>query len=341
MANDSEIELAVLEKMAKILRKPWTVFLLDKPEEPIGYGQDHRTVLNNEHRLSPEVARILEEANYILDVAQEISPDSRLNLPAIEHEKDPEKLAAKLRTCWGVSLKDQLNLNDGYKALRYWKSIVQEAGIYISEKSLPIEEVRAFSIRKGDKAIVVVSTNDHPYARIFSIFHEMCHILLKDTGVCDLQEEATKGSVEPFCNQFAASFLMPKKEFTELVAPYGIQTGTAPNPADIGNLSRAFSVSRLAVYTRLKNLGYISQIEYSRIYEGRGRQQPKNKRGGGNYYLSTINSSGRKFSEEVFGAHSEGRLSYNDIGRVLGVATKNIGKLRETLFAGTRNESTN
>lgn len=336
LSQDSEIEFSAAVAMANAISKPWTIFLLDSPEKPPEYGQDHRTIANGQHKFSPEVVRILQEANYILDVAEDISPGTATKLPIVTstEKNNPTLLASKMRDFLGVSFEVQRELNNSYKALRYWKDLIQKKGIYIAEKPLPIDDVRAFSLRRKTKSIIVISTKDFVYPRIFSIFHELCHIMLKDEGVCDLNELAIN-NIEPFCNAFSSSFLIPEEEFIGILRDMGFGKGDFLREEDTKFIVRTFQVSKLAIYTRLKILGYISQQDYSKIYEEsvESSQKNKSKLKGGNYYSNIINSSGKLFSQEIFQANAEGKVSFEDIGRVLGVSSKNVEKLREALFS--------
>jgi Zn-dependent peptidase ImmA (M78 family) len=67
---------------------------------------------------------------------------------------------------------------------------------------------------------IIVVNNSNSFSRqIFTIIHELCHILLKINGVTDVDEEyvdymsTEEKELEIKCNQFAAEVLGPRREF--------------------------------------------------------------------------------------------------------------------------------
>jgi len=51
-------------------------------------------------------------------------------------------------------------------------------------------------------------------AKIFTFLHEYCHLLLRRTGISD---EQNGNRIEKFCNQFAASCLIPQAQLAAVV----------------------------------------------------------------------------------------------------------------------------
>ena len=51
--------------------------------------------------------------------------------------------------------------------------------------------------------------------RIFSLFHELCHIILKNSAFCDFRYNGSS-ELEIYCNRFAAAFLAPEDEVKNL-----------------------------------------------------------------------------------------------------------------------------
>ncbi len=335
ISENTEISLSRAEKLAKVFYKPWTVFLLDAPPTAPAFGQDNRTVANQEHHVSPEMAVYLEEASNVLSFAEDIDPNRILSLPVVDGQSvnNYERLAELMREHIGYSLEEVLKIKDHFEALRYWKAKIQSLGIYVSEKPLPLDQVRAFSMMSERHAIIVVSTKDIPYARIFSLFHELCHILLKNTGICDL---STTNTIEPFCNNFAASFLVSKRELADLIHGRQFDLTDVADSVLVTELSKCFKISKLAILTRLKNLGYITDFAYTYAYEERVEAPASevDQSGHGNWHQNKIKSVGTLYSTDVFSAYGEGRISYQDVSRALGVAQKNLEGYRKILFGG-------
>src|SRR5258708_22518546 len=101
---------------------------------------------------------------------------------------------------------------------------------------MPPDELSGFSIsRDGLAAICVNDREPTEGAKIFTLFHEYCHLLLRKTGISD---ENSRNKVERFCNQFAASFLIPMSALTNAVG--GIETPFEFPDADVKGFATRF-----------------------------------------------------------------------------------------------------
>ena len=76
---------------------------------------------------------------------------------------------------------------------------------------MPVGELDGFSYAfKPPYAIVINSSNNLPQRKIFTLFHELAHILKHQSGICftDLYRE-NQLKLEYECNDFAGKFLVP------------------------------------------------------------------------------------------------------------------------------------
>lgn len=327
--NDSEIDRETLVKLAKVFHKSWTVFLLDTPEPPAKYGQDNRTLGNQQQGLGPELVKILQDTTFMLEVSSEIDPDYKVDLPM--KQLSTKKIEASLA---GEQFRKALKLNEEEcdkirgtrEMLNHWKTIVQDRGIYISERALPLGQVRAFSLVYDNKAAIVLSTKDSYAARSFSLFHEVCHILLKSTGVCDLNEFSTKDQ-ERYCNQFAAAFLAPADKLAALLDKY---KAIEDHDELVERIATALNISKVAASIRLNEIGVKVKIDFH--LEALKKKRKNDGTSSGNYYATTINAAGVTFSKHVFNAVSDGVISMRDAAHFLGVGEKNVNRFKSELY---------
>jgi Zn-dependent peptidase ImmA (M78 family) len=87
-------------------------------------------------------------------------------------------------------------------------------------------------------------------AKIFTLFHEYAHLVLRKAGISD---ENQRNQTESFCNQFAASFLIPKLALRSAVSNF--QEQREYSDAEIAQLARKFRVSNRAIALRLEVTG--------------------------------------------------------------------------------------
>lgn len=326
--TDSSVEQSSLIKLAKLIKKPWTVFLLDTPEKPAGFEHDNRTLRNQRQGLGSEMIKILEDTKFMLEVSNELDPDYSVSLPMqpISLTNNPQEIGEKLRDVLNIDEEFCAKIYDSREMFNYWKKLVQAQGIYVTERALPLGQVRAFSILSNNKAAIVLSTKDSYTARSFSLFHELCHILLRSTGICDLNAFSSI-ETERFCNQFSAAFLAPTKIITVLIEEYSSIDSTDELAEKIAH---ALKISKVAASIRLNDFGIKVPIDFH--FEGLKKRKTGLAESGGNYYATVINAAGVQFSKQVFNAVSNGLITSRDAAHFLGVGEKSISSFRTNLY---------
>lgn len=339
--DDSMIALDTLERVAHVYKKRWTIFLLHSPEVLKKHGNDNRSHHNKTEVIDVDLINALDAAEYIIDTSAELGGGDGRSFPnvGIDISKNPGLYAEKLRSLMSVDEKQLLRQSDEFGALRFWKNLLTEYGLYISEMGWETQSVRAFSIVRQDRAIIVMSTKERPQPRTFSLFHELCHVLMKKPGICDLHEGGK--DIEALCNAFAAGFLMPESSFRSLAAELGIKEKVMPTEEQLKGLRRVFATSRLATYRRLYTLGYITRPQYDTVqnkYEDWGSQsvdeddgkkeKRKSKSQGGDYYRNQISKNGKRFTVEAFDAYANGLVTSRTLSRMLNVSVDNLNKLK-------------
>ena len=104
--------------------------------------------------------------------------------------------------------------------------------------------------------MIAVNRNDALTRRTFSLVHELAHLMIRVSGVSELETDANRPPedqrIEVFCNSVAAAALMPRDVLLAQprVAAQGARS-TNWSDAEISDLARNFNVSREAVLRRL------------------------------------------------------------------------------------------
>jgi Zn-dependent peptidase ImmA (M78 family) len=163
----------------------------------------------------------------------------------------PQRLAVDIRASLAVSEDVQLGAKDEFAALRMWvTAAIHGQGVYVAQRGLKDPTVRAFSKVREDQAVIVVSTKDEPYPRIFSAIHEYRHVTLHSTGVCDLLDHS---KIERYCNEVAAGVLLPSALLDRALAQ-GMFSGS-DDAADVAlkTLAGQLHVSQHALLIALRD----------------------------------------------------------------------------------------
>jgi Zn-dependent peptidase ImmA (M78 family) len=315
--SDMEVSLDDLLVLSRLFKRPWSYLLIDDAEAYPSAGSDNRTFDNRKVALSPDLLTELQAAELMLEAAAELFPGSGYTVPAVNGADTPaHRLAAETRALLSVSVDEQLAAKDEFAALRLWVAAIHGQGVYVAQRRLRDATIRAFSKVLGEQAVIVVDTGDTPYARIFSALHEYCHVTLRSTGICDLDDHST---VERYCNDVAAHVLLPGDLIDRVLTPNVFDgDGDAADDA-LRGMSRQLHVSQAVLLIRLRDHGTISQRTYESLELRRASRRSGRKPSGGQYYPPAINRVGRLYAHRVVDAVTDGAIDRQDASALLGV----------------------
>ena len=312
------------------------------PVEPSIY--DFRTVGGRSPKLLPEVKRALlsaagdqEEATYVAEALDlPVPPVLPESFSGIE---EAEALGTAARSHFGVSADDQLAWSDPYRALREWRRCVEDLGILVFSRPLPRRDCRGFSLwHESLLPVIVFSSREVPEARLFTLLHELCHVIRRSTGICNLDEIGDRASEEAFCNRFAAAVLMPPEvvRAANERTSRPLDTDEPLTLEDVSTLARRMRVSRPAAAIRLNSLGHDagSVIQWLReSEEDEADWQPKmdGKTGGPNFYAVKSARIGRGYAGLILRGLEAGAIDIVDTCDALGVTVEQITPLAESM----------
>ena len=252
----------------------------------------------------------IRKAKYFANMIHEISGRETI-IPRISKVKSPRELAMWLRSFLEVDIPK----GRPSQILSYYKRIIEKRmNILVIEYPMKTEDVRAFSI-KDKLSIVVLNENDKPSIKLFSLFHEIAHVLRKEEGICSIVPEQENRDIERFCDSFAAEFLVPYGEFVKDVERFGTDYGA------IKEMQKKYGVTVQVLMLRLLNLGYITKQAYD---DFRKRFDKEKKTGGGGKNWETVfrNRVGNIAIEEVSKAFRKGEISFHEAMRILDLKAK-------------------
>lgn len=331
-STNTEVSFEDIKQIAAYFKKPWSYMLKEGPEKIPDFGHDNRTLNNRQTAISSEMLTELKLAEYRLDSAAELFPDFKVLWPNVKlnSRTDVEKTAEIVREFLEVSVDEQLKSGSKHAALNLWVDALQAKGVYVSQRKLVDDTVRAFSIQRNGYGLIVVDT-EYPYARIFSLLHEYCHILMHSAGICDL--ELLHNGRERYCNEFAASVMLPRSLLSNQLKGFKFSGTVEEDEETIKKLSEHFRISQASLLIRLKNMGHLDEKYYQQLeIRRRNRKSIPKKVKGGSYYASAIASAGKRFAQNVVGALSEGTINRTDASVLLGVGEHVIDRFQRELF---------
>ena len=231
-----------------------------------------------------------------------------------------EELANKFREYLGVDL---LKSKKPEELLSYYKKIIEEKLLVsIIEYPFKADDVRAFSIF-SDISVIALNEQDEPKIKLFSLFHEICHLLKKTSSICSIEiEKQSQQEIESFCNNFAAEFLVPENDLELEIKKYSVVK------EGVSNLSNTYGVSKQVIMLRLLKLNYIDSTTYVNFKEGFDKELEKKKSGlrRRNWDKVFFNRVGNLAIREVSNAYKKRDITFFESTRILNLKTKYVEK---------------
>ncbi len=346
-AGDDRPTIVQLRKLSQIYNRPLAVFYLPTAPRDFPVPHDFRRLPETGKRtyspgLRYELRAAQERRRFAITLFEELEEQP----PTFKHraslDDGYESVAARARKLLGITLDAQAGWKgDQYKALRSWKEAVEALGVLVFQVSeISSSEMRGFSISEDVLPIMAVNRSETPRARIFSMMHEVTHLLLRKSAVCDFDEQAPRTPddqrIEVFCNRVAAEVLVPKHDF--LAQPIISSHPARPrewDEADISELARRYSVSREVIVRSLLTHGRTTEAFYRSKREEyrRAYQEWKDSREGGyeNYGEKRLRILGNTFSRLVLDTYYNGRLTLTDVTGHLGIKIKYLADIENAL----------
>lgn len=346
-SGDDSPNLNQVEILSTYYQRPLAVFFLPKPPIEPPLPEDFRS-LKGERRLpiSSKTRFVMRRARRLQSIASRLNEGMHHSIfetvGKVELSDDPDALAEKIRNILGIDLKRQFNWEKDVEALSNWIRAIETLNILVLQMSMPIQDARAFSLIGQSYPVIVINSKDNINGRIFSLFHELCHILLNREGICDpnKRSESPKQtrSIERFCNRFAGSVLVPAEG---LLGHIQVKNNEGEEWSNIAlkSLSLDFKVSQEVILRRLLILGLTSEAFYNnkrqqwRIKEERDLQKEQTRGSGGNITITEkcIRRNGVPIVSLVLKSYRSQKITKSDVADYLGVRLKHLPSLERAI----------
>lgn len=335
-----------LRKIAATYRRPLATFYLPEPPRRFEAMHDFRRLTGAAVglRRSPKLAYEIRKAYDRREWALELAADLAQAFPAFDTRAsstgNAEDVAAQLRDAIGITLEEQARWQLDYDAFRGWRAAVEHAGVLaLQSTTLELREARGFSISARPLPVVVVNIKDAPRGRIFTLLHELTHVMLNEGGICDLHD----ADVEAFCNRVAGAALFPKEAMLESETVRRHPKGAAAwSDAELRDLSRQFGGSREAALVRLLTLKLTTQSFYDRMHHDYLREyerQQKAKQEAEGFappHIVALSSAGPLFASLVLENLNQDKITASDVSDYLQVRLKHLSDLQREFSKGAQ-----
>lgn len=350
--GEDQPSIPQLRKIAELYKRPLAVLYL--PEPPLTFRPMHdfrRLPDLGLRRFSPELTLEIRSAQQRRELALELFEDADeephiFNLTTSIKE-DPETVGLLIRTALKVDYQLQAHWREPRVAFHAWRSKIEDAGALVFQASrIESDEASGFAIWADTLPVMVVNRKDAYPRRVFSLLHELVHLMLRQSGVSELEFDGLRQQdderVEAFCNRVAAAALVPQDLL--LSEPIVVARGVGRHEwsdAEVQSLAAIYSVSREAVVRRLLTLQRASEDFYGRkrrqyaVEYQQQRQREKEKNEGKpiprNMPRETVADYGKPFVRRVIENYHQDRISLSEASGYLGVKVRHVSGIERQL----------
>lgn len=336
---------AQLEKLAyQVFKRPLAVFFLPAPPAEKVPQREFRTLPDADMRsLTRDTYLQVRQAQAFQLSLREVfggrnpAADMIWKSLSLSLSESVSQQAERIRDALGITLEEQASWRNDDLALKQWRKAIEDAGIFVFKSAFKQREISGFCLMDDAFPIIYLNNSTTKTRQIFSLLHELAHLLLSmnglsklDSGYIDALPQAER-NIERFCNAIAADVLIPHTAFDRLVAGLPADVESASEEA-FAELAGYFGVSREAVLRRMLDQGRVSQAFYKRkatIWSAQRREAT-----GGSYYANQGAYLSDRFAREVVGRHYRHQITLEQAADFLGIKPKSFAGFEAHVLHG-------
>lgn len=323
-----------LEKMADAFKVPIAVFFFPDPPDLPPISETFRTLGSEQFDLlPPKVRLLLRKARAFQIGLDELNnghnPAERLITRDLSFDPKVsiDTVANSVREYLGIPLEQQFSWRDNDAALENWRQALIGVGVYVFKDQFRQDDFSGFCLYDEEFPIIYVNNTTAKTRQIFTLFHELAHLLFHTSGVDTLDDSYidtlpnNEKRIEVICNRLAARLLVPEDVFERAFE------GRPASEATAEEMAALFKVSREFIFRKFLDRELISADDYKRAAKRWADQKKKGK--GGDHYNTKIAYLGPEYINLAFSEYYRNRIDEAQLADYLDTKPKNLGTLEE------------
>jgi len=334
LTGETHPSLRQLEELSKTVKRPLAAFFLSQPPKEPPLPKDYRQLPEKEGKFDKKTILAIRRARRLQNISKELAENINIPLQSVisyvKQSDDPKKLAERYRKDFGLTEEIQKKMKTPYELFSFLREALEKRNVLVFQIPMLLEDARGFTLVDISPEVVVANSKDQIEARVFTLLHELGHVLLHESGV-SMPERTLfiqrAAPVEKWCNEFASAFLLPESianvDFTE-------NKDTLIDTLTLSKLSRRYKVSKSMLLYKMFKLRCISQKEYDTVLN---RYQPEIAKGKSTCFAAVsadkrcIQEKGEKFVSLVASNLEQGLITYSDALDFLSLKSNNLEKV--------------
>ena len=321
-----------LKKLSKLYKRPIALFFFPEPPDEQPIQNEFRSLPDSiGARIPPNIRYLVRKAKVRLMNLAELYPEQQtaeiFKWNVINGIDNSHKLAINVRDILGITINDQKQWQDTNEALNKWREAIEKTGIWVFKDTFHNDNYCGFCMYNRQFPIIYINNKQAKERQIFTLFHELGHILRGDGGIYFRTSPDKLTGIyerkEVFCNAFAGDFLLPAE-----ILSYD----TLPNDRTILDIAHQYKVSYDVVLRKYYDKGCIPWKEYIEKINHRKETSYIPKTTGGNYYATQRTYLGDKYINVVLKKYYQQHINREQVADYFDISTASISGIEERLY---------
>ena len=321
-------------RLAKFYGRPMATFYLDSPPADFKLPdfRSNKTVgyTKAEGNIQIKIRELYEKKKFAEELYDILGSDYKYDFVNQFDLTTPASKAAKfIRNVLHASTSDLSGLSDP-DLFRYWTKKIESLGILVFQfGKVDLEILRGFVFSELPFPLIALNSRDSTYAKVFTMIHEITHVILNFSGMCEpndgMQVVVKNQELENFFDEVASLVLLPPSEFN---AEIGDKTQEELEPFLIAK-SREFKISYSVILVRLRKLKkigiltfnwWLDELKYRRKSREAKEEARKNEldSGGPSYYQIIHSQISKSYMKMVVDSLNNDLISFHNAMEYVG-----------------------
>lgn len=328
------------KKLADLYDIPFAaLFLTNLPKSDNTTYIDRRTYKDNlDIKISYELWKEINKLKSCREYAIEyIDTDKYKNiLKSLNPDDSLEKIATDVRKLFNIETPFKNKTSYSNKAFNFFRNIIEKNGIMVLQiENVSISEIRGISLSYDILPIVAVNKSDSDRAKVFTLFHELSHLIRRTSNLCLVDFNEREDKEEKNCNKLAAEILIPKETIENI-----IQNEDLRDDNIIEKIANRYAVSKFVVIKKLYDLKKIDFTLYKSKYDNflndfneyKETKRKKDKKIIVTQDKKLISSSGKLFPKIILDAYYDGKISFGEVCNTLNINARYIDNVERMVM---------
>ncbi|MGI8602966.1 MAG: ImmA/IrrE family metallo-endopeptidase [Verrucomicrobiales bacterium] len=335
--------LRQVQELARFFHRPLNVFFLPSPPQLTPLAAEYRrlpgvTPGKESPKLRLAIRQMVSRRESALSLMEELGePVPAFTLQAHLSE-DAQAVGERLRAALRIEVQTQLEWRDEWQAWREWRAAAEGLGVLVFLfPKVELNETRGLALLRFPLPGVGVNSKEQPESRIYTLLHEVIHLMLAAgrEEVSALQERRSSAeweAVERFAEAAASHALISEASLRVNAAG-----ASSWDLSGVRQIARRFRVTPLAMATRLRASGFMDWPQYrgwKDAWDGYVATLPPRRSGSVHPVDIALGRNGRPYVQLVMEAMAANRITSVDASRYLGLRFEHFDKLKESLSGG-------